>query len=341
MILREVIRGILREEDLPAKKSQTAVYKDIEAQQDIFKFNGARLTLVDKKSRPFSGMTDEEVEAQIVDFINRAGYRVNSVVKPGQSANGKTFSSKFNTYVVFPEEQESMPEEDQQKYYITFGYSYSGAESIQFDSLHDEIARLVKDSGGKPILVWNGSEYIEVDDAIRVGGSGDKADVVLTREGEPVIKISLKNLANGKVADMQQWGGMLPFVDHPEVQQYIKDVQVDLQKDEGNRMWRPIADDDLKRRAMWSEGSSEVDVIIAGVDPKLMPDDSGGYRLEVGIGPGGAGGVWHRSAGESPDDGFEPVLFSRPAKDRSLGPLKGIRGMIMPIGTITKATREI
>lgn len=342
--LRNYIREILLTE-AEERKSNASVYRDIERGQDIFKFNNSRLTLRDPSSRPFVGLTSGELDAVFVGMIEKAGYEVVGTVPPGVAIDGKVFSSAYNTYKVISASTIAQTEGDQKSYYIIFGIRFSAAESIQFGALHDEIAKIVGLDKSDPIFVWNGAEYIEVDDADRVGVGGAKADVVLTRNGNPVISISLKNLALGKASDMQQWGGVSGAQDHPEVKAFVDDVKQAIQLGGGRKFWRPIQDSALKEKAVWGPAAGQVDVIVAGklptIEPALEPvgnTSDRNYRINVGIGKGGVGGVWYRADGIIPDGPLDPVLFTRPEKKKNLGGLIGQRGGIFPIGLATSSS---
>ena len=342
--LRNYIREILLTE-AAERKSTANVYRDIERSQDFFKFNGSRLTLVNPASRPFAGLSAEDIDSKFVGMIESAGYSVIGTVPPGVAVDGKVFSSAYNTYKVVHDPTFKQDDPDQKIHYITFGIRFSAAESIQFGAMRDEIAKLVGPDKTDPILVWNGAEFVEIDDADRVGGSGAKADVVLTRNGSPVISISLKNLALGKASDMQQWGGLSGLQDHPEVKSFIDDVKQALRGGAGSKFWRPIQDEALKAKAVWGPASGQVDVIVAGTIPALEPalepvgspaDRS--YKINVGIGKGGVGGVWYRVDGQLPGGPLDPVLFTRPEKKKNLGGLMGQRGGIFPIGLATSSS---
>jgi hypothetical protein len=340
-LLREAIREFLQEEQM-SKLTRASVLRDIADKTDsIFKYSSNRLTLVDKAQRPFEGMDKEEIETKLVSFIESAGYDVKEVISPGATGSQ---SSKFNTFIVSPKIESNNGAETAPTFDVVFGYSFSAAETDQFEDLDQAVRALVEENGGDPILVWDGEDYVSVDNVDRVGSSGGKADVVLRLGSVPAIKISLKNLRTGRASDMQQWGGLTKFMDHPEVSNFIDDVRAEIKSGFSGRMWRPIEDENLKMKAMWEDESGPVDVILAGTVPKLVPDGPGRYRIDVDIGTKGAGGAWHYRAGESPDDQFEPVMMVRQApgdKGRKLADMPGVRGMIMPKGAITGPTKEI
>ena len=335
-LLREAIRIFLQEAEMP-KLTRASVLRDIAAKTDgIFKYSSNRLTLADNAKRPFEGMGKEEVETTLVSFIENAGYDVKEVISPNGPGSQ---SSKFNTFIVSPK-SDSGPA---QTFDVVFGYSFSSAETEQYEDIVRVIEALVEKNENQPILVWDGEDYVPVDNADRVGSSGGKADVVLRHGATPAIKISLKNLRTGRASDMQQWSSLIKQADHPEVAAFIDDVRTEISNGFNGRMWRPITDPELKMKAMWEDDSGSVDAIVAGTIPGLTPDGDG-YRLSVATGAKGAGGVWHRKAGESPDGIFEPVMMVRQApgdRGRKLGDIPGVRGMIMPMGAITGPTKEI
>lgn len=343
-LLRHYVREIILAEAVE-RRSNASVYRDIERSQNFFKFNKSRLTLIDPASRPFEGLTPEALDQTFVGMIEKAGYQVVGTVPPNVADNGRVHSRKYNTYKVVHSSLVDNTATAKDVFYITFGIRFSAAESIQFSALNEEIAKLVGPDKTDPILVWSGAEFVEVDDADRVGGSGAKADVNLMRHGRPVISISLKNLALGKASDMQQWGGLSGSKDHPEVKSFTDDVTQAIRSGAGNRFWRPIQDQALKEKAVWGPPGGQVDVIVAGTIPLLEVslDPIGAstgrkYRISVGIGKGGVGGVWYRVEGKIPDGPLEPVLFARPSSDRSIGGAEGQRGGIFPIGLATSSS---
>jgi hypothetical protein len=216
------------------------------------------------------------------------------------------------------------------------GFRYSAAESIQFEAIRTGLIKAISENEGNPISVWNGAAFIEVDDADRIGGKGAKADVVLTRGGAPAISISLKNLVRGKGSDMQQWSGVSAVMTHPEVAAFVERVKTGYRDGEGSNFWRRISDEELKMKAVWGPLGETVDVIVAGTMPRLEPTgDPGLYRIEVGIGKHGTGGVFYRTDGVIPGGELDPVFFARKEDAKSLGTLKGVRGMIAPIALAT------
>lgn len=341
-ILRHLIREMLESDDTSApvaRMTNASVYRDIEQGQDIFKFNGSRLTLRDPSTRPFANMSPEEIEQVLTGLIEQAGYEVIGLVPPGTTDGGAgPFSSKYNAFKVMPKGGRSGVS---RPFYIVFGFRYSAAESIQFEAIREGLIKAIAENEGNPVSVWNGAQFVEVDDADRIGGKGAKADVILTRSGAPAISISLKNLAKGKGSDMQQWSGVSAAMSHPEVASFAERVKTAYRDGEGSNFWRRINDEDLKMKAVWGPLGETVDVIVAGTMPRLEPaGEPGSYRIEVGIGKHGTGGVFYRSEGVIPGGELDPVFFARKEDAKSLGTLKGVRGMIAPIALATsrKAT---
>ncbi len=341
-ILRHLIREMLESDDIPAttgRMSNASVYRDIERSQDIFKFNGSRLTLRDPSTRPFSNMSSEEIEQVLTGLIEQAGYEVIGLVPPGATDGGAgPFSSKYNAFKVIPKGGRTGVS---RPFYVVFGFRYSAAESIQFEAIREGLIKAIAENEGNPISVWNGAQFVEVDDADRIGGKGAKADVILTRSGAPAISISLKNLAKGKGSDMQQWSGVSSAMSHPEVAAFAERVKTGYRDGEGSNFWRRISDEELKMKAVWGPLGEAVDVIVAGTMPRLEPaGEPGSYRIEVGIGKHGTGGVFYKVDGVIPGGELDPVFFARKEDRKSLGSLKGVRGMIAPIALATsrKAT---
>lgn len=333
--LRNYIREILLTE-AEERKSNASVYRDIERGQDIFKFNGSRLTLRDPSSRPFVGLTSGALDAVFVGMIEKAGYEVVGTVPPRTAIDGKVFSSAYNTYKVMSASTIAQTEGDQKSYYIIFGIRFSAAESIQFEAIRAGLMKAISENEGNPISVWNGAEFVEVDDADRIGGAGAKADVILTHRGAPAISISLKNLATGKGSDMQQWSGVSGAMTHPEVASFAERMTQAFSSGEGSKFWRRIEDEDLKMKAVWGPLGETVDVIVAGTTPRLEPTgEPGMYRIEVGIGKHGTGGVFYKTDRIIPDGELEPVFFARKEDKKRLGTLRGVRGMIAPIALAT------
>ena len=334
----------LQEEQMPSL-SRAAVYRKIENATDgLFKYNGNRLTLVDKAKRPFEKMGPEQIESTLVSFIEKAGYDVKETVSPGTPINGVIASSKYSTFIVSPKADADETSNQGLTYPIIFGFSFSSAETDQFEGIDRAVRALVEANGGDPILVWDGEDHVPVDNVDRVGQSGGKADVILRNGSETMIKVSLKNLKTGRASDMQQWSGLIKFMDHPEVASFIEAVKGEIDSGFAGRMWRPIEDESLRMQAMWEDSTGPVDVILAGTIPRLAEDGGGRYRLDVDLGAKGTGGVWYHKSGENPDGIFEPVMMVRPAtqeKGRKLGDMAGIRGMITPRGAISGPTKEI
>jgi len=279
-------------------------------------------------------MAPEEIEQVLVGIIEQAGYDVIGIVPPrGTDGDAGPFSSKYNAFKVIPKGGRSIVS---RHFYVVFGFRYSAAESIQFEAIKDGLLKAISENDGNPISVWNGTEFVEVDDADRIGGKGAKADVVLTRGGAPAVSISLKNLVRGKGSDMQQWSGVSAVMTHPEVAEFVERVKTGYRDGEGSNFWRRINDEDLKMKAVWGPLGETVDVIVAGTTPRLEPaDDPGTYRIDVGIGKHGTGGVFYRSEGVIPGGELDPVFFARKEDAKSLGTLKGVRGMIAPIALAT------
>ena len=314
--------------------TNASVYRDIERGQDIFKFNGSRLTLRDPSTRPFANMSSEEIEQALAGLVEQAGYEVIGIVPPsGTDGDAGPFSSKYNAFKVIPSGGRSGVS---RHFYVVFGFRYSAAESIQFEAIKEGLLKAISENGGNPVSVWNGTEFVEVDDADRIGGKGAKADVVLTRGGAPAVSISLKNLVRGKGSDMQQWSGVSAVLTHPEVAAFVERVKTGYRDGEGSNFWRRISDEELKMKAVWGPLGETVDVIVAGTTPRLEPtDEPGMYRIEVGIGKHGTGGVFYRPEGVIPGGELDPVFFARKEDAKSLGTLKGVRGMIAPIALAT------
>jgi len=330
--LRNYIQEILLTE-AEERKSNAAVYRDIERSQDFFKFNGSRLTLRDPATRPFAGLTSGELDAAFVGMIEKPGYKVVGTVPPGVAVDGKVFSGAYNTYKVLTKGDSS---DESRPFYIVFGFRYSAAESIQFEAIRTGLIKAISENEGNPISVWNGAAFIEVDDADRIGGKGAKADVILTLNGSPAISISLKNLATGKGSDMQQWSGVSAAMTHPEVASFAERMAQAFSDGEGSKFWRRIEDEDLKMKAVWGPLGETVDVIVAGTTPRLEPTgEPGMYRIEVGIGKHGTGGVFYKTDRIIPDGELEPVFFARKEDKKRLGTLRGVRGMIAPIALAT------
>ena len=321
--------------------SNASVYRDIERGQDIFKFNGGRLTLRDSATRPFAGMAPEEIEQVLTGLIDQAGYEVIGIVPPGaMDGDAGPFSSKYNAFKVIPKGGRSGVS---RHFHVVFGFRYSAAESIQFEAIKEGIQKAISENEGNPVSVWNGAEFVEVDDAHRIGGKGAKADVVLTRRGTPVISISLKNLASGKGSNMQQWSGVTAVMSHPEVASFAESVKQAHFNGEGTMFWRRIEDVELKKKAVWGPLGESVDIIVAGTAPHLEPaGEPGSYRIEVGIGKHGVGGIFYKTDDVIPGGDLEPVFFTRNEGAKSLAGLKGIRGMIAPIAlALSRKTKEI
>lgn len=107
-----------------------------------------------------------------------------------------------------------------------------------------------------------------------------KADAVLIDvSGDVVAAISLKYADNP--SQMQQWGGITNYADHPEISAFIEDLKRVQASSPGGRIeaayYRELRDANLARKLCYGDGSSvenNCDVIIASQDP-IQIDSSG------------------------------------------------------------------
>jgi hypothetical protein len=329
-VLRHVIRQILSEN--PSRSIGDSGYRaglrdvlDKLAQNSggIFKISGNkdRLTLANRESRPFRGMSEEEIGQKLLDIINKAGLRYMNTLIPGEG-----LSRSFDTYIVYDNDKK-------RNFSIVFGMSHSSAEVIQFVSLDREMKRLTQDKKN-PIEIFNGSDYVLVDDVDSVGARGRKPDVVFTLMGDTKLTVSLKNLPTGSPTEMQQWGGLKRFATHSEVLRFVNDVKEYIGKNSGSykRFYRRIEDENIKDQVVWGTSGDRVDVIVAGGIPVLsrVEDRPNAYRIDFKEGSG-SGRITYYSKGDSLPAGFEPVLFARPASDRGFGGLTSYRVVAYPL----------
>lgn len=325
ILIRKYIQFILNEsienkgQDLKARpKSRADVYRALESVQNIFSYNGTRLTLIDKQSRPFTKMSSNQIDDSLVKMITAAGYEVQQAIPP--KAEGAK-SNKYVTYMIAYVDEEGNPEE--LTYPIVFGYAFSAAESIQFSEINSQINKFIETQPSKTINIFVGDEYKEIDSAKRVGAKGEKQDVVLELNEETQVLISLKHIIGGKANTMQQWCGLSDIQDNDEVKSFIEDVKSNLIEDQKMRFYRRINSDELKNYAVWGDN---INIIIAGSTISLGETEEG-YEFKVRDGY-----IWYRTDGGNIADDFEPVFFARPSSDRSFESIKGMRGMICPIG---------
>lgn len=305
-------------------RSAAAVYREIEKSQGLFKYNKTRLTLRDPKLKPFSSMSDSEVNQFLSSMIERVGLYVRRIISPGTEGSR---SSKFPTFV-------STEPQGSREFMIVFGYAHSVAEEIQVTELKRALQRIIDRDGSAS--VWNGRSFVSVNGIMRKGGSREKADAVMHFDGDQRIAISLKNLANGRASEMQGWSGVIgirgegPVIDFADA----------FCASGASRTWRRLNDDSLKRGACWGIGACKVDVIVAGSGLDLVPDGEG-YR----IGAKTLGGIWYECDETIPDGDFEPVLFCRPSGEHSImtsaGAVQGTRMMIAPIAHARASSRSI
>lgn len=305
-------------------RSAAAIYREIEASQGLFKYNGDRLTLRDPKSKPFSCMGDDEINQFLSSMIERVGLTALQVLSPGSPGSR---SSKFPTFVVGESQ-------DSRKFMLVFGYAHSAAEEIQVTELTRALQKIVDRDG--LARVWNGQSFVTVNGITRRGGSREKADAIMHLNGESRISLSLKNLATGKASEMQGWSGVVGIRGDGSVIDFA-----DATLASGtSRTWRRLDDEMLKRNACWGSGADRVDVIVAGSHLDLSPDGEG-YRITAAK----MGGIWYECDGSTPDGDFEPVLFCRPSGEHSImtshGSFQGTRMMIAPIAHARASSRSI
>jgi len=305
-------------------RSASAIYREIESSQGLFKYNKIRLTLRDPKAKPFSGMSDDEIKHFLSSMIERVGLVVHQILVPGSPGSR---SSKFPTFVV-GEPRSS------RKFTIVFGYAHSAAEEIQVTELSRALQRIIDENGFAK--VWNGRGFVIVNGIIRKGGSRVKADAIMHLDGNPQISISLKNLATGKASEMQGWSGVVGVRGDRQIVDFADSTHMSG----SSRTWRRLSDDSLKQNACWGSGSDRVDVIVAGSRLDLVPDGEG-YRISAAR----LGGIWYECDGKIPDGDFEPVLFCRPSGDHSIitssGIVQGTRMMIAPVAHARASSRSI
>lgn len=313
--------------------TSASIYREIAGSQELFKHNGTRLTLREQNSKPFHGMSQEEIDGFLVSLIAMHGHHVSSIIRPGEEG---AESSKFPTFIVMTEDGRRLP--------IVFGYAYSGAETIQVSELSRALAKLVEETSG-PIHVWNGSEHLPVDRIIRRGRSDEKPDAVLCHGSRHMISISLKNLPHGRADQMQGWSGTRGLMGEPEVLNFADAVWSERERGSTDplRCWRRITSERIRSWACWGVEDDPVHVIVAGSGLGFEADGMGGHRISART----TGGIWYAADGTIPDGPFEPVLFCRPSADRSLttrhGIIPGIRTMVATLSSAQsgRSSREI
>ena len=154
-----------------------------------------------------------------------------------------------------------------------------------------------------------------------------KADAVLKDfDGAIVGAISLKSADSPP--QMQQWGGIGKFAEHPEIKSFVDDLKQVQQNSPTGRIdvayYRVLKDEELARKLCYGDGSSRVnqcDVIIASTKP-------------IDINPSGdivATNVFYSP--EIPSGDWEPTLWAtfRTGRGTGLG-LKDIRVGCYPKG---------
>lgn len=332
-MLRFLIREMITNDQIEQKKIKEidpiVIARKIAAVTDgIFKTRNseagvARLTLADKGSRPFKGLEPEELDKKLVGYIKKAGYEVDDVFMPG----GGSISSAYDMYRIY---DPNVNEASRQYHNVVFGTAHSGAEAAQFVSIDQSVKELTNNKNN-PIEVFDGEDYVTVDDAVSVGSKNLKPDVVLTLNGEVKLSISLKHLPGGRATEMQQWGGLIKYKDHPEVVDFVECIKRALSSGSSKkRFYRDIKDETLKYESMWGTPGNSVDVIVAGSVPILVPSEDRPGAFKIAFRNDGPGTIAYRNRGDTLGPEFEPVMMARPSSDRGFGGLEKYRVMAFP-----------
>lgn len=283
----------------------------------------ARLTLVNRDSRPFKGLEPEEIDRRLVGYIKKAGYEIEDVFMPG----GGSTSSAYDMYRIY---DPNVDEAYRQYHDVIFGTAHSGAESTQFVSI-DQSVKGLTDNKSNPIEVFDGEDYVTINDAVRVGTKNLKPDVILTLNGDVKLSISLKHLPGGRATEMQQWGGLIKYKDHPEVVDFVECIKRALNSGSSKkRFYRDIKDETLKYESMWGTPGNMVDVIVAGSVPILVPSEDRPGAFKIAFRNDGPGTIAYRKRGDTLGPEFEPVMMARPSSDRGFGGLEKYRVMTFP-----------
>ena len=154
-----------------------------------------------------------------------------------------------------------------------------------------------------------------------------KADAVLKDAAGTIVgAISLKSADSPP--QMQQWGGIGKFAEHPEIKSFVDDLKTIQQNSPTGRIelayYRVLKDEELARKLCYGDGSSRVnecDVIIASTKPIDISPDGDIVATNVFYAP------------EVPSGDWEPTLWAtfRTGRGTGLG-LKDIRVGCYPKG---------
>lgn len=155
-------------------------------------------------------------------------------------------------------------------------------ESGQIIALNSAIEEKLKDNQFIRLIV--GGRVVNATSVNKVHGNAKADAEILDNNGEPVAWISLKNGSNPR--DMNQWGGISEFTDHPEVQEFTNSIRNKFGNTfhEYESYGKLIKDSNLKAKIVFgknfggSRGLYNVDMVLQG-NPILKKINDTTYLL--------------------------------------------------------------
>ena len=266
-----------------------------------------------KEKTPFTTVAGDEFQ------IPEEGNEV--LIAALQAKDPAAYKSAFSSIVTVPPNAVSSPTKVRKT--GEFGGIGSGKRLEKEDAQIAQIQEALDEIS--PVDVSVGRKVAKGVVAVETVVGTPKADCVLKDGNDNVVAaISLKDA--DVPTQMQQWGGISKFSDHPEVKEFVEDLKAVQAASENGRInmayYRQIEDADLARAMCYGDGSgptNDCDMIIAS-------------RAPIGIDPSGkfeATNIFY--APEVPPGEWYPTLWAthRTGRGTGLG-LNNIRVGIYP-----------
>ncbi len=193
-------------------------------------------------------------------------------------------------------------------------------------------------SNGRPIKVFNGIEYIEINEVKKSEISG-KADVSLLFNGEERILISLKHAK--EPYEMRQWGGITEFSEHDLVKEFVEGVKKRIKEKTFSKSDTFFArfvqiDPNFAAQLCYGTGERQSDLIVLGgsdIRFESVKNRPNTFVIK-------ANNVLYRLKRDLPVGPWEPVLVAFPSAKRKNFKIDGFRFGCFPIAG-RKNLREI